>query len=42
MKVITTVVHAFIASQTDHCSTVFYQISAANLQALQTVLNAGV
>jgi len=35
-----TVVHALIASRLDYCNSVFYQISAANLQALQSVLNA--
>jgi len=42
MKVIKTVVHTFIARQTDYCNSIFYQISAANLQALQSVLKAGV
>jgi len=35
-----TVVHALIASRIDCCNSVFYRISAANLQALQSVLNA--
>ena len=35
-----TVVHALIASRIDYCNSVFYRISAANLQALQSVLNA--
>jgi len=34
-----TVVHALIASGIDYCNSVFYRISAANLQAL-SVLNA--
>jgi len=34
-------VHALIASRLDYCNSVFYQLSAANLQALQSVLNAG-
>jgi len=36
-----TLVHALIASGLDYCNCVFYQLSAANLQALQSVLNAG-
>ena len=36
-----TLVHALIASRLDYCNSVFYQLSAANLQALQSVLNAG-
>ena len=36
-----TVVHAFIASRIDYRNSVFYRISAVNLQALQSVLNAG-
>ena len=36
-----TLVHALIASRLDYCNSVFYQFSAANLQALQSVLNAG-
>ena len=36
-----TLVHALIASILDYCNSVFYQLSAANLQALQSVLNAG-
>ena len=35
-----TLVHALIASRLDYCSSVFYQLSAANLQPLQSVLNA--
>ena len=35
-----TLVHALIASRLDYCNSVFYQLSAANLQALQSVLNA--
>ena len=31
----------YLASRLDYCSSVFYQLSAANLQALQSVLNAG-
>jgi len=33
-----TVVHALIASRIDYCNSVFYRISAANLQALQSSL----
>ena len=36
-----TLVHPLIASRLDYCNGVFYQLSAANLQALQSVLNAG-
>jgi len=36
-----TLVHSLIASRLDYCNSVFYQLSAANLQALQSVLNAG-
>ena len=36
-----TLVHALIASRLDYCNSVFYQLSAANLQAMQSVLNAG-
>jgi len=36
-----TLIHALIASRLDYCNGVFYQLSAANLQALQSVLNAG-
>jgi len=36
-----TLVHALIASRLDYCNGVFHQLSAANLQALQPVLNAG-
>ena len=35
-----TLVLARIASRLDYCNSVFYQLSAANLQALQSVLNA--
>ena len=34
-----TVVHALSASRIDYCNSVFYRISATNLQALQSVLN---
>ena len=33
-------VHALIATRLDYCNSVFHQISAANLYALQSVLNA--
>ena len=33
-------VHALVANRFDYCSDVFYQISAASLQALQSVFNA--
>jgi len=36
-----TLIHAVIASQLDNCNSVFYQLSAAKLQALQSVLNSG-
>jgi len=35
-----TLVHALIATRLDYCNSVFHQISAANLHALQSVLNA--
>ena len=38
---ITALNHALIASRLDYCNSVFYQLSAANLQALQSVFNAG-
>jgi len=40
-KSLTTIVHALIASRLDHCNGVLYRLSAANLPALQSVLNAG-
>ena len=35
-----TLVHALIATRLDYCNSVFHQISAANLHALQSFLNA--
>jgi len=34
-------VQALIAGRLDYCNNVFHRISADNLQALQSVLNAG-
>ena len=35
-----TLVQTLIASRLDYCNSIFYQISAVNLQALQSVLNS--
>lgn len=37
---IKTLVHALIASRLDYCNSVFFNISATNMRALQSVLNA--
>ena len=38
-KSVKTLVHAMVASRLDYRNSVFYQLGAANLQALQSVLN---